>query len=154
MIQLLLHQDTLVKNFVASLIGNDEHFAPDATAIGVVDGPELLGGAIFSDYHMMTYGHDIRLHGAFKDGRWATRRILGSILAYPFHQLGCTRLTTITAKNNKKARALDERLGFRYVGKLSRGWDGRRDAIVYEMLKEECRWLKYAAVTYRTQGDS
>lgn len=153
MIQLLLHQDALVKNFVSSLIGDDEQFAPDATAIGVVEGTKLLGGAVFSDYRVMTYGNDIRLHGAFQDARWATRRILGLILAYPFHQLGCTRLTTITAKNNKIARRFDERLGFRYVGKLSRGWDGRRDAIIYEMLKEECKWLKYTAAAYKTQGD-
>ena len=119
----------------------------------MVDGPELLGGAVFSDYHVMPHGNDIRLHGAFKDARWATRRILGLILAYPFHQLGCTRLTTITAKNNRRARAFDERLGFRYVGKLSRGWDGQRDAIIYEMLKEDCKWLRYAGGAIKPEGE-
>ena len=146
--QLLFGQDELVKNYVASLIPG-ESFSNDARAIGVVDGTKLLGGAVYSDFREMTHGNDMFVHAGFAEKGWASRRILAGLFAYPFVQCNCTRVTTITAKGNKKARAFDEKLGFQYVGKLTRGWDGKRDAIVYEMLKENCKWLKYSDVHYR-----
>ena len=135
-------QDELVKRFVEHIIGRGETFDADAVAIGLAEDNDLLGGAVYSEFRQMQHGNDIRVHAGFRDPSWASRRVLATFFAYPFEQCGCTRITTVTCKNNKKARAFDERLGFQYVGKLSRGWDGKRDAVVYEMLKENCKWLR------------
>lgn len=64
-----------------------------------------------------------------------------AIFKYVFDQLGCVRCTSITVKGNRKARAFLESLGFQLEGNVRLGYDGRRDALIYGMLRAECRFL-------------
>ena len=109
----------------------------DCAAIGFARDGELIAGAVFSNHR----GHDIELSFAAADPRWARRGNLRAVFHYPFRQLGCARVTVVTGRNNARARRLAAGLGFTLEGIVRRGLDGREDAFVFGMLREECRWL-------------
>jgi hypothetical protein len=67
--------------------------------------------------------------------------VCGAVFNYIFGQLGCTRCTSITRKNNTKSRAFLEALNFQLEGNVRRGYDGEKDALVYGLLREECRYF-------------
>ena len=66
---------------------------------------------------------------------------MGFVCAYPFVQLDCQRATVIVRKKNKRSRKFVEWLGFRQEGCCRRGFKDD-DAIIYGLLREECRWIK------------
>jgi RimJ/RimL family protein N-acetyltransferase len=108
-----------------------------AAGIGVEEKGLLLAVAVFDRYR----GHDIEISFAADSPRWARRGVIRGILSYPFLQLGCIRLTTITAAQNMRARRLDEGLGFKLEGIHRDGLAPGIDAASYGMLKDECKWL-------------
>lgn len=110
----------------------------EATALGVVIGGELVGGAVFHNYR----GFDVEMSAAFDTPRWCLPETLRRLFAYPFLDLGCARMTTITAADDTRTRRIDEGLGFVLEGIHPRGLDGVRDAVSYGMLREDCRWIK------------
>lgn len=112
-------------------------FSDGCVALGVVRRNKLLGGVVFDQYDE----RNILMSGGFTSPAWASPKTLRQLFAYPFVQLGLRRMTTITAANNASARALDERLGFKQEGILRAHYPGDVDAILYGMLREECRWL-------------
>ncbi len=77
-----------------------------------------------------------------KDNFWSWREAMYRFFAYPFLQVGCTRVTGLVAANNQVARAFDEHIGFVYEGTLRRGMPDGTDLTVYGMLRDECRWIK------------
>lgn len=64
-----------------------------------------------------------------------------AIFKYVFGQLGCVRCTSITRKNNTKARAFLEALNFVLEGNIRKGYDGEKDALIYGLLAEECQFF-------------
>ena len=80
---------------------------------------------------------DMHLSGASESPMWATRDAIRWMLWYPFVKHRCRRLTTITARDNKRARRFDEKIGFKVEGVHPKAWDGRRDSITYGMLREK-----------------
>ena len=118
-------------------VGAAERFGPHA-AIGVSRGGALIAGAVFNNWR----GHDIEVSFASADPRWARRGMVRTLFAYPFAQLGCARLSSLTAHGNARARKLLTGLGFTHEGVLRRGFDGAEDALIFGMLREECRWLE------------
>lgn len=65
-----------------------------------------------------------------------------AIFDYIFNQLGCVRCTAITKKNNTKARSFLEAFKFELEGKVRKGYDGERDALIYGLLAEDCPFLE------------
>jgi RimJ/RimL family protein N-acetyltransferase len=109
------------------------------SAIGIVD-PEtgqIIGAVVYHAYK----GHDVELGIATEDPRWAQKGTLRAIFDYAFNQLGCARCTAITGKQNRPARDLLERLGFKREGTHRNGMAPGVTAISYGMQKDECRWL-------------
>jgi RimJ/RimL family protein N-acetyltransferase len=111
-------------------------------AIGFARDGAIIGGVLYTNYRKLSDGTcDIALTVAGGDG-WITRRGLHIAFEYPFCQLKCSRITTMAAKSNKRARALNERLGFRLEGTLRGGVAAGRDAVIYGMTREECVWIR------------
>lgn len=110
-----------------------------AAAIGVEDRKEdnIIAVAVFDRYR----GHDVEISFAADSPRWAQRGVIRGIFHYPFVQLGCVRLTTITAENNTRARRLDEGLGFVLEGVHPNGLAPGVTAVSYGMQRSECKWL-------------
>ena len=133
--------DAIVSEWVAAQLGMEPSaFAPSA-AIGVVHDGGLIAGAVYHQYRPQKHGATVEASLASTSPRWCTRAVLKAMFAYPFVQLGATRLQVTCARKNRRARRLAERLGFRMEGVGRRLWDGKQDAIVYSMMPEECRWL-------------
>lgn len=66
--------------------------------------------------------------------------VIRAVFQYVFGQLGCVRCTSITKKNNNKARAFLEALNFVLEGNVRKGYDGQKDALIYGLLAEECQF--------------
>jgi hypothetical protein len=106
-----------------------------ATAIGVVDGEGCLrGGVIYHNYRPEF--RTIELGFASAHRRWLTRSLINGLLAYPFDQLGCQRVTGVTPKRYKDARRFLDKFGFKREGVVRRGF-GDDDAIISGLLRSE-----------------
>lgn len=105
--------------------------------IGVERDGELICGVVYNDYRV----HSIHASIASTDPRWACRRTLYTIFAYPFVQLKVGRITTYCGASMTSVRRFNERLGFTQEGLLRRGF-GDDDCVIFGMLREECRWLE------------
>jgi hypothetical protein len=68
-----------------------------------------------------------------------TRGVVRFIAAYVFRQLGCRRATVRTKKRNKHAQKMALRCGFKFES-VARHYFADDDAVVFRMLKDECRW--------------
>lgn len=105
-------------------------------AIGILHEDEIVAGVVYDRFS----GHDLMMSIASTKPTWATRSTLRTLFKYPFDQLGCERVTALVARKNKCARRMLERLGFVLEGVARKGYDGRQDAMIYGMLKTECKW--------------
>lgn len=141
---LLTGQRQAVRDYVASRI-RDLYNPPQDLyeAIGVVRDGRIIGGIIYSHWHELAPGqHDCMLTAAGEPG-WLTRGSIKALLHYPFEDLACIRLTSIIAKANKPARALNERLGFKLEGTVRHGRGIGKDCILYGLLRADAeKWLK------------
>lgn len=143
MIEQVFGCDRLVAEFVAGLIpglGSAEDFGSHA-AIGFALDGRLIAGAVYHEYRKLAHGADIRLAFGATNPRWGTKRNIRAVFAFPFLQCDCARVTTVAGRRNEAARRLNERVGFKFEGLVRHAWDGREDAVLYGMLREECRWL-------------
>lgn len=138
---LVLGKDAEVCAWVRRLMPTPADGLKDGASIGIEDRGRLIAGAVFTDYRVLPYGKDIQITFASVSPRWATRGNIRAIMSYPFIQLGCTRLTTITGRKNKRARKFIEGIGFHLEGVVRKAYDGYQDAIVYGQLRGECKWL-------------
>lgn len=112
--------------------------------IGVVKDRKLIGGVVYTEWREIAKGqHDCRMHCAGEPG-WLTRASLKAFFNYPFNQLKCVRVTAIVTKANKRARDLNERLGFRMEGCIKDGFGTGKDGILFGMTRRDCRWIEKA----------
>jgi RimJ/RimL family protein N-acetyltransferase len=112
---------------------------PKSIAIGVERDSKLIAAVVYDRYS----GNDICMHVAAEPGaRWATKEAMFRFFAYPFLQLGCSRVTGLVGAENAAARKFDEHVGFVNEGTMRRGMADGTDLIVYGMLRDECRWIK------------
>ncbi len=111
-------------------------------AIGFAENGHLVGAVMYTDYRQLRDGtFDITMHAASDPGK-SSRRLLGVIFGYPFNNLKCSRVSAQAAKSNARSRQFLERVGFRLEGVKIGGVARGRDAIMYGMAKEACRWIK------------
>jgi len=103
----------------------------------VVDG-ELVAAWVFHDYR----GHMIDITLASISKRWCTRQSLRAIFHYAFNVADVMRFQAVCHRRNKKMRKLFRGLGFIEEGVLRKGFDGQRDAVLYSMLRDECKWVE------------
>ena len=107
-----------------------------AKAITIEKEKHKIAGVIYSNFQ----GYDIEMSMASITPLWANRHILKALFHYPFHQLGCVRVTATTPKYYRHVRRFLERLGFKLEGIIRRGY-GAEDACIYCLLREECKFL-------------
>ena len=126
-----------VKEFVArriKYVGVGSAFGL-SSAIGVVDAHQnLVAGIVFNEHLPDLRG--INVSFAASKRNWLTRRLATSILRYPFDQLDCIRITTLTPKRNKEARAFLDAFGFKREGLVRKGFLDD-DMLISGMLRTE-----------------
>ena len=133
--------DPFVTAWVARVLDMDPADFGPCSACGVVVGDRLVAGVVYNEYRQMKAGSSMQASIASTTPRWATKRVLRDLFAYPFVQIGVTRLWASTSRRNKRTKEFLHRLGFRMEGIARRAHDGTVDAAVYSMMPEECRWL-------------
>lgn len=137
---LLFGADEYVSKWVASnLRGMVVGFGP-CSAIGVQNEGRLIAGVVYHDYRP-TYGSMQMSVYAERGTRWLSKDHLDVFFSYPFKQVGCKSVHIACARNNKHAKQFVARIGFRHAGLLRRGF-GIVDAVLYDMLPEDCKWLR------------
>lgn len=135
--------DQAVAAWVASRLGLGAEGFGHCRATGVLYGESLIAGVVYhrAHHHAETGLWTLEASIAADSPRFATRKVLRDLFAYPFETLQAARLAVQLAKDNRRGRDFVVRLGFVYEGKGRKAWDGVRDAVVYSMLPNECRWL-------------
>lgn len=129
--------DDIVCDFVASAFPHIHNF-DGCIGLGVDKGGVIAAGVVIElktsfDAHVTVF--------SVRPDVW-TRQTVEEVFAYLFDHLGVARITCLSSKKNKRSRKTIEGLGFRHEGTLKKGLDGNRDAIVYGMTREQCRWIK------------
>jgi RimJ/RimL family protein N-acetyltransferase len=105
--------------------------------IGVKYRGDIVAVAIYNNYRHP----NIEITFAISSPHWASRGAVRQILSYPFHQLGCRRVTAITEARNVKARRFLEHLGFVLEGYHPEAFP-TGDAISYGLLRSAAaRWI-------------
>lgn len=82
---------------------------------------------------------DAHFSCAVGDRRCLSRRVLRAIFRALFSR--AVRVTALIAPDNDQAISGARRMGFVYEGFLRMGVEGRRDALIFGMLREDCRYL-------------
>lgn len=110
-------------------------------ALGAYQDKTLLGGFLYTNYRPIADGmHSIDMHMAGEPG-WLTRAALRAFYAYPFLQLGCSRVIGGIRADNARARRTAERMGCRLDGVIRSGISEGFDTCVYTMIRADCPWL-------------
>lgn len=134
--RLLFGHDQVVARWVKDHI---EHMRSDfgpSSAIGVTDEQgQPLAGVVFHDYQP-DYG-TIQLSAAASSPRWASRRVIASILSYPFRQLGVHKVWTATQHTNTRAIRFNKGIGFVQEGVLRDHFGQSVHAVICRMLKQD-----------------
>jgi RimJ/RimL family protein N-acetyltransferase len=96
---------------------------------------EIVGVCCFEPYHWFDWHYT----AAVTDPRCVTRRLLQALFTAVFSQ--AVRVSALIEPGNARAIKNAEALGFRYEGYGRLMVEGRRDALIYGMLREDCRYL-------------
>jgi RimJ/RimL family protein N-acetyltransferase len=110
--------------------------------IGVCRETTVLAVVVYSNFRRMAHGNSMDMSIAADNPSWCRRGVLRALFHYPFAQQGCVRVTANVGRRNKRSRRLVEGLGFKLEGMGRRAYDGRQDAAVYSLMRDECKWLR------------
>lgn len=139
----IIEQSDAVAEYVARRVGlnNFEEFGP-CFSLGVASANKPVAGLVFNWFRNEKHGNDVRVTIAAETRiPWAREPVLKQLFDYPFNKWGCARVTAIIKEGNESSVKFCRHLGFRKEGVLRRAWDGKTNAMVFGLLKHECRYL-------------
>ena len=108
---------------------------PDFCALEAVEEGRVLGMVGYCEWAP----NSVRLHVGI-EGSVVVKHLLGPAFAYPFEEVGVDLVIGITPAFTKAVKFC-KHLGFRETHRIKNGWCEGVDFIVFEMRREECRWL-------------
>lgn len=102
--------DKEVGGWIAGQLGQQGFAGYFMSAIGVFDGPTVVGGTAFHNYYP---GEGvIEMTSACIDSRWLSRRMIRAIFTYPFDLLECQMVVMRVSSNNSRMLNIAKRFGF------------------------------------------
>lgn len=112
--------------------------ATDMKAIGqVVDG-RVVAGVLYEKWT----DANVWMHIAIRPGVMVSPRWARKAFSYPFDEAGRERITVDIAANNRAARRLVERIGFRVEAVLEGAADRGVDLLLYRLTRDRCTLLR------------
>ncbi len=105
----------------------------DCWCLGVWRDEKLAAVAGFYNYRKV----DIELSFASDDPKWATKETVQWILAFPFLQLNCQRITAMVLKSNRRCRKLLRGTGFTEEGKHAHAGPNLETMFSYGMTQQD-----------------
>lgn len=108
------------------------------TAIGLVEGNEILAGVLFEDYNKAS----IMMHVAAEPGaKWKQEEFIHVCFDYVFRQLDCKVAIGAVASSNWRALKLADWLGFEEQARIADAHPGG-DLVILAMHRTDCKWLE------------
>lgn len=101
---LLYGQSQMVADWVAARIPGCERGFNKCQGVGVLRGTELIAGVVFHNWSPES--GTIEVSAAATSPKWATRKNLTELFAYPFEGIGCRLVIARTSEANKRVRKL------------------------------------------------
>ena len=102
---------------------------------GYDEDENLLGLCVFEPRNRFDWHFSI----AINDPHCITRRVMRAMFTAVFSQ--ASRVTALIEPGNEPAIKGAKQMGFQYEGFMRLGVEGRRDALMFGMLREDCRFL-------------
>lgn len=118
-----------------------QDFGPQRS-IGICRDNTMLAVVVYNQFQRLKHGNTLQMSIASTTPEWCRRGVLRALFHYPFVQQECCSVWASTGRKNKHARRFLERLGFQLRGSRRCGYDGRQDAMLYDMTRDDCRWLR------------
>lgn len=110
--------------------------SPPFMAVGfMTDDKRPLSAFVFNDFTQSNIEMTV-----YAEPGGITREVLRYVANYVFNKNKCRRLTVRTKKRNKRVLKLAPRYGFKYEC-IAKHFFTDDDAVVFRMLKEDCRWI-------------
>jgi hypothetical protein len=131
--RVLLYADDYVAGWMAEQMG--ESITPPYTAFGVLSAHGQLSAAV-----LFNGLHEGNVEVSLYAPRHVSRSLLRVAAAYAFETQGCHRITARTRASSLAVRKFIEKVGFREEGVLRGYYRDGDDAILFGMLRTECRW--------------
>jgi RimJ/RimL family protein N-acetyltransferase len=110
-------------------------------AIGVMRGNELAAGVVYHEYRPEQ--GDCEMSIAARTPRWASRAAIRTLLAYPFVQLDCRRVTARVRSDNERALRFDLGIGFQVEGRLKSWYAPGVDCVMLGLMRDDWKRGKY-----------
>jgi RimJ/RimL family protein N-acetyltransferase len=135
----LLADDRLAHWIAARIPGTDGDLLNRvARSLGVVSGGEIIAAMAVGLWERGS----VELIFAADSPRWATRDTIRRMMAWPFMQLDCHRVTTRIHAKNTRAIKFNEGIGFRREGLIREGWGPGEDCVLLGLLRSEApAWM-------------
>lgn len=87
-------------------------------------------------------GKTCQIHVVNFNKKYTPRKLLWAAFDYPFNQAGVETLIGIVNSKNELAMKYDQNLGFKEVYRFEGVHDEGGDVVVFEMKKQDCRFIK------------
>ena len=126
--------------WAAQLLNIDPAYFGNCATIAVT-GPKPAV-AVYSSYN----GINCEVTIAATGKNWLKRPILSVLLAYPFVQLECRRITLLISDSNQKTRQAAEHVGFVHEGYLREFLKNGEGCHIYSMTKTEYEGSEYVSI--------
>ena len=108
-----------------------------ATALGVVDGTDIIAGVVYERYN----GVHVEVSIAADDKRWASKKTLFSLFHYPFIQLNCLAMSVVVPSSNLESLNLATKLGFEGEAIIKYAAPDGSSLIILKQYRENCKWI-------------
>lgn len=118
--------------------------SPYVFGLGIAKDGQFLGAALFhgGDYFAKTNILTLEASIATVHRSWANRRILRGLFTLPFVCMDAILLRTFAPRKSQEIRKFNQKLGFKYRGIYDGYYDGRKDAAVFAMKRDDCKWIR------------
>ena len=104
--------------------------------IGILDEHDIRGVVMFQNFRWP----NIEMGLICEDIRWIMNRaLILEVMAYPFENLKCSRVTALIRRDNKRSRKLAKGMGFVEEGRLRKASKDGVDVFLYGLLADEFR---------------
>jgi RimJ/RimL family protein N-acetyltransferase len=132
--------DNLVGKYVSDKVGMQVTNTPFIGFAVYTQENVFVAGVVVSNFRKT----DCEVSMAAETANWAKKGIMRLIFEYIFIQAGCIRCTCVVQNlpSTKRTRRFLEGIGFVLEGNLRLAYDGETDALVYGLLRRECRFLR------------
>ena len=120
----------------AAVAGHDFVGSAPFEAFAVIRQDRLVGAIFLTNFRR----GDAEISVVGRKG-WLSKAVCVEFFTFCFQVAKLSRITSFVARRHKRARKLNEGIGFVLEGVKKKGIDGKSDLIMYGMTAQQCRWI-------------